>query len=228
MNHLTTPRRCALVLSGFTLLALLGCQSPSNVSLRERGDWELQQKHYPEAIDAYKQSLDIMPGHAETYSQLAKAYLATGETGLARENALLAHSLKVEDQEIFAGACEALYADKKFEQLNRLLRARTVDRGKTQDFLLLGEYSERKGDVDEAQRAYLTAAQIDANTTYQPHLALAKLYKKVGDTRRYQERLSMAYAIAPNEPDVLEAMKGSGLIPGPTLGTRSASVPTSK
>lgn len=195
-----------------------GCAERSLVAVRDTGDVYLSEKKYDQAIEQYKEYIDRSPGNAYVYYRLGQAYLGKGETGLARENALVAHSLRVEDDTIFAGAAEALFADKNYEQLNRLLRARTIDRGKMADFLLLGKYSEMQGDVDEAQRAYLTAAQVDQGNSWQPHLALAKLYKKVGDKRRYERRLAMAYFAGPNEPDVGEEIRSSGMIAGPTFG----------
>lgn len=197
---------------------LSGCAERSLVAVRDSGDVYLSEKNYDAAIGEYKEYVDRSPGNAYVYYRLGQAYLGAGQTGLARENALIAHSLRVEDDAIFAAAAEALYADKNHDQLNRLLRARTIDRGKMSDFLLLGKYSELQGDVDEAQRAYLTGAQVDSGGSWQPHLALAKLYKKVGDKKRYVRRLAMAYYADPNEPEVVSEVKASGEIPGPTFG----------
>lgn len=205
-----------------SMLMLGACAERSLVAVRNSGDVYLQEKKYDLAIDEYKEYVDRAPGNPYVYYRLGQAYLGAGQTGMARENALLAHSIKVEDDAIFAGACEALFADKNHEQLNRLLRARTIDRGKMQDFLLLGKYSELQGDVDEAQRAYLTGAQVDAGNSWQPHLALAKLYKKVGDKKRYMRRLAMAYYAGPNEQEVMEEVKSSGAIAGPTFGVPPA------
>ena len=207
-----------LGLTGALLLAASGCAERSLVAVRDTGDVYLSEKNYDAAIAQYKEYIERSPGNAYVYYRLGQAYLGAGQTGLARENALIAHSLRVEDDAIFAGAADALYADKNYEQLNRLLRARTIDRGKPSDFLLLGKYSELQGDVDEAQRAYLTGAQVDNGNSWQPHLALAKLYRKVGDKRRYDRRLAMAYFAGPNEPEVLEEVRRSGAIPGPTYG----------
>lgn len=210
--------RTFVLLACVILSALSGCAQRSLVAVRDSGDTYLAEKNFDAAISEYNEYIERSPGNAYVYYRLGQAYLGAGQTGLARENALVAHSLRVEDDAIFAGAAEALYADKNYEQLNRLLRARTIDRGKMSDFLLLGSYSERQGDVDEAQRAYLTGAQVDMGNSWQPHLALARLYKKVGDKRRYTRRLAMAYYAGPNEPEVIEEVRNSGEIPGPTFG----------
>jgi tetratricopeptide (TPR) repeat protein len=217
-----TRSMASLALAGsLCLLSMVGgggCAERSLVAVRDTGDVYLSEKKYDAAIEQYQEYVNRSPGNAYVYYRLGQAYLGAGQTGLARENALVAHSLRVEDDAIFAGAADALYADKNYEQLNRLLRARTIDRGKMQDFLLLGKYSELQGDVDEAQRAYLTGAQVDGGNSWQPHLALAKLYKKVGDKRRYDRRLAMAFYAGPNEPAVIEEVRQSGAIPGPTFG----------
>jgi tetratricopeptide (TPR) repeat protein len=210
----------AAALAAVTIAATLlsACGTRSLVAVRESGRKAFERGDYQAAISEYKEYVDRSPGNALVYHDLGKSYLAAGETGMARENLLLAHSLRVEDDAIFKTTCEGLFQDKKLEELNRLLRARTVDRGRMQDFLLLGEFSERQGDVDEAQRAYLTAAQVDGGVRFEPHLALAQLYKRVGDRQRYLQRLSMAYWAGPNERAVVNEVKSASVIPGPTFG----------
>ena len=94
---------------------------------------------------------------------------------------------------------------------------RTIDRGRMQDFMTLADYSLKEGDLDEAQRAYLTAAKIDGGMSSRPHLELARLYLKIGDRKRARERLGMAYYADPKDPEVIEEIRKSGETPGPTF-----------
>lgn len=206
----------------FVTLALLcgasGCAERSLLAVRESGDSHMEYKEYDAAIKDYEEYLQRAPGNAEVRSSLSKAYLATGQSGMAREQSLVAQAIRVEDDAIFATTANTLYQDKRFEELNKLLRQRTVDRGRMQDFLLLANYSEKQGDVDEAQRAFLTAAKVSGGARYEPHLGLARLYRQVGDKRRARERLAMAYFVAPNEQEVVEEVRKANEVPGPTFG----------
>lgn len=199
------------------LLASGGCQR-SLLAVRESGDRHFARAEYVEAEKDYLEYLHRSPGRPEVHQMLGKTYVAMGRPGLGKEHLLIANSLRMEDDEIFASTCEGLYADKQYDELNRLLRARTVDRGRMQDYLLLARYAELQGDKDEAQRALLTAARVDGGMSVQPQFELARLYRSVGDQQRAIERIRMAYFCAPQNGEVIELARQLGQIPGPALG----------
>ena len=149
---------------------------------------------------------------------LGNTYIKLGNPGLGKEHLLIANSLRLEDDKIFADTCEGLYADKKYDELNRLLRSRTIDRGRMQDYLLLAHYALLQGDKDEAQRALQTAAKVDHGMSVTPQLELAKLYASVGDQQRAIERVRMAYFCDPQNGEVIDLAQQLGQIPGPALG----------
>lgn len=213
-----TARRIALVLAVASSLPLLSGCARSLPAIQQSGDWHYAQGQYDAAQAEYLEYLDRKPSSPQVQHMLGKTYLAQGETGLARERLLLAHAMRMEDDDIFASLAEGLYQDKKFDDLNRLLRARTIDRGRMQDWALLATYAEKLGDRDEAQRGWLTAAQVDGGKSYQPQLGLAKLYLSVGDISRARRRAAMAYYADPTNGEVNELIKKLGEIPGPTLG----------
>ncbi len=204
------------------LLALGGCKTRSLVAVRESGDWWFKQGDYSAAKTEYLEYVERAPGNAHVHHMLGNSYVKLGETGLGREQLYVAHTLRVEDDRIFADLCEALYQDKKYDDLNRLLRSRTVDRGRMQDWALLATYADKLNDRDEAQRGWLTAAQVDGGRSVEPQLGLAKLYAKVGDRDRARQRLGMAYAIDPNNQEVVRMIRELGEIPGPTFAVPPA------
>ncbi len=208
---------CSLGLAAL-VCAAGGCASRSLVAVREAGDQHFFYGEYPAALEDYKEYIDRSPGNAHVHHMLGNTYVKLGETGLGAEQLKLAHTLRLEDDAIFASLCEGLYADKKFDDLNRALRERTIDRGRMQDWALLAKYAERLGDQDEAQRAWLTAARVDGGTSAIPQLGLARLYSKVGDRGRARQRIAMAYFCDPLNADVIAAAKEMGEIPGPTFG----------
>jgi cytochrome c-type biogenesis protein CcmH/NrfG len=204
-------------------VGMSACGGRSLVAVRESGDWNYRNARYDEALADYQEYVQRSPGRAEVHHMLGRTYLAQGQTGLAREQLYLAHTLRLEDDDIFRSLCEGLYADKKFDDLSRLLRTRTIDRGRMQDWALLAEFSEKLGDRDEAQRAWFTAAQVDPASPA-PQVGLAKLYAAVGDRKRALQRAAKAYRLDPTNAEVNALVKQLGEVPGPTF--RLTSEPT--
>jgi Flp pilus assembly protein TadD len=217
-SMITSPSRAAFAVALAAILLIApGCQR-SLTAVRESGERAYKEGNYTLARGEFEEYLDRKPGNPAVTYMLGKSYLKLGMTAQARERLLVAHSMRLEDDEIFEGLCEGLFADKKFEELNRVLRQRTIDRGRMKDYLLLAEYSQKMGDDDEAQRALLTAARVDHGMSIQPQIALAKLYIKAGDNTRAIERLRAAYFIDPRNGEVEQLATSLGETLGPTFG----------
>lgn len=215
----------SLVLAAMTLG---GCNAQrSLLAVRQSGDAHFARGEYPEAQYDYEEYLTRSPARPEVHYMLGRTYLAQGRTGPAREQLLLAYRLRPEDDEIFPYICDGLYADKQYDELNRLLRSRTIDRGRMQDWLLLAYYSQLQGDMDEAQRALLTAARVDGGQSVEPQLGLAKIYIAAGDNTRAIERLRMAYFVSPQSGEVVVLATSLGEIVGPSFGIPPTEMPYS-
>jgi Flp pilus assembly protein TadD len=195
-----------------------GCQTRSLVAVRESGDGHFRAGRFDSAVEDYQEYVDRSPGNAHVHQMLGNTYVKLGYAGLGCEQLKVAHTLRMEDDEIFADLCAGLYADKKFDDLNHFLRERTIGRGRMQDWSLRAEYADRLGDQDEAQRAWLTAAQVDGGKSAVPQLGLAKLYMKVGDQQRARKRLAMAYYCDPNNAEINALARQINEVPGPTYG----------
>lgn len=203
-----------------------GCKMQrSLLAVRQSGDAHFARAEYTEAQYDYEEYLTRSPARPEVHYMLGRTYLAQGRTAPAREQLLLAYRLRPEDDEMFAHICEGLYADKQYDELNRMLRARTIDRGRMQDWLLLAEYSQKQGDMDEAQRALLTAARVDNGQSAAPQLGLAKIYMAAGDRTRAIERLRMAYFVEPQNGEIATLATSLGEIVGPSFGIPPAEMP---
>lgn len=213
-------RPLALALLACSMLTVLpACQGPRALTaVKQSGEYNLRYGRNDEAVADFKEYVERAPGRAEVHYLLGKSYLAKGETALAVEQMHIARAIRMEDDKIFEGLCEALYADKQLDELNRVLRARTVDRGRMQDWALLAQYAEKLGDRDEVRRGWLTAAQVDQGQSVVPQLGLARLYMSVGDISKAKRRVAMAYYIDPLNAEVNELVKDLGEIPGPTFG----------
>jgi tetratricopeptide (TPR) repeat protein len=216
------PARALLTSTGLTLAALTcvlsaGCQR-SLLAVRESGDRHYARGEYVEAESDYLEYLDRSPGRPEVHHMLGKTYVAMGKPGLGKEHLLVASSLRMEDDEIFESTCAGLFADKRYDELNRLLRSRTIDRGRMDDYLLLAKYAYLQGDKDETQRALLTAAKVDNGMSAVPQFELAKLYASIGDQERAVDRIRMAYYCDPQNAEIADLARQLGQIPGPALG----------
>ncbi len=213
-----TTRLCLLVCLVLATLNLGGCAQRSLLAVRQSGDAHFARGEYTEAQTDYEEYLSRSPARPEVHYMLGRTYLAQGRTAQAREQLLLSYRLRPEDDELFGHVCEGLFADKQYEELNRLLRQRTIDRGRMQDWLMLAEYSQKQGDMDEAQRALLTAAKVDGGQSVEPHIGLAKIYMAAGDRTRAVERLRMAYFVEPQNGEVPTLATSLGEIVGPSFG----------
>jgi len=224
--RLMTRSLMLTVVACSTLMALPGCGGPRALpAVKDSGEFNLRNGRFDEALGDFKEYIDRSPGRADVHYLLGKTYLARGESAFAVEQMHVARSIRMEDDEIFAGLCEALYADKQLDELNRTLRARTVDRGRMQDWALLAQYAEKLGDRDEVQRGWLTAAQVDQGQSALPQLGLARLYLSVGDIAQAKRRAAMAYYIDPLNAEINELVKQLNEIPGPTFGIPPAELP---
>ncbi len=208
----------ALLLLSAALLSLTGCGPRSLVAVRDAGDQHFQYAEYDAALSDYQEYIDRNPGNAHVHQMMGNTFVKIGKTGLGCEQLKVAHTIRLEDDDVFADLCACLYADKKLDDLNRILRERTIGRGRMQDWALLAMYAEKLGDKDESQRAWLTAAQVDGGRSVQPQLGLAKLYLTVGDRERARKRIAMAYYCDPNNAEVNQLVRQMNEIPGPTYG----------
>ncbi len=207
----------SLILS-LGLLTLGGCGARSLVAVRDAGDQHYRYGEFDAALTDYQEYIDRNPGNAHVHQMMGNTYAKLGKTGLGCEQLKVAHTIRLEDDEVFADLCACLYSDKKLDDLNRVLRERTIGRGRMQDWALLASYAEKLGDQDEAQRAWLTAAQVDGGRSAIPQLGLAKLYLKVGDKTRARKRIAMAYYCDPSNAEVNQLVRQMNEIPGPTYG----------
>lgn len=193
-----------------------GC-TRSLTAVRESGERAYKEGNYSLAKSEFEEYLERSPGNPRVTMMLGQSYEKLGQTPQARERLLVAYSMRPEDDEVFQSLCDGLLADKKYEELNRVLRQRTIDRGRMKDYLLLADYSKKMGDDDEAQRALITAAKVDRGMSIQPQLELAKLYMKAGDNTRAIERLRYAYFIDPKNGEVPQLAASLGEVVGPSF-----------
>lgn len=165
----------------------------------------------------YEEVAERDPGDAQANYELGRNLLALGRPAEARERMILAYNLKPSNPTYFEGMAEALVASGDENKLFDALEHRIRDRGRAEDYLMLGDYARRIGHADEAERAYIAAAEIDAGRSSAPQRALADFYRSVGDTQAEIRRLRMLLWFDPRDAEVNARLRELGQIPGPTF-----------
>ena len=106
--RLMTRSLMLTVVACSTLMALPGCGGPRALpAVKDSGEFNLRNGRFDEALGDFKEYIDRSPGRADVHYLLGKTYLARGESAFAVEQMHVARSIRMEDDEIFAGLCEA-------------------------------------------------------------------------------------------------------------------------
>lgn len=189
-------------------------------TIMESGQNAMRARDYEKARMEFAEVVELDPGHSQARYWLGQALLAQGNPAAAREQMEVALAADVENEEIYAGLCRALYEDGKLDELFRLLRQRATEHGSVADYLALGEYARKVGDADEAHTALLTAARIDEGKHVAPQVALADFYESINNPAEASRRLRMAYYIDSSNQKVNERLVKFGHTLGPGLGLK--------
>lgn len=201
------------------LMLIAGCEStgPSANALNIYGDRELEAGNYAQAAEFYEQYVERRPLDPEGRYKLAIAYLGDERPSLAREQFILGLELRDQDERFIEGTADTLVEMGQQDELFELLRGRAQKTQEVDDYIRLGRFAARVGDVDEAEQALLFAATLDNGMSLEPQLALAEFYGRVNDEVRQLERLRMALFIDPDNQDVQAQIRELGEVPGPSF-----------
>lgn len=217
------PLNITLPLSSLALAGLLvigGCANQPRAlhMIEESGDRAAAQRDYATAAAEYRLILERRPGRWDVRQKLAETLLELDEAAEAREHAEVAYTLRPADPDIVDLLAEAMLESGDVAAMSRELRFAAEESGAAQDWFRLGVLLSRAGDDDAAERALLTAAQIDRGQSALYQQGLARFYAGLGDERRAVERYRMAYRLDPQSESINQAVRGMGYIPGPTFG----------
>ena len=169
------------------------------------------------AQDYYEEVVDRRPGDAQGHYELGRNLMALRRHAEAREQVILAYNLEPSNMTYFDGMADAYAASGDENALFQVLEHRIRDRGGAADYLAMGRYSQRLGHADEAERAFLGAAEIDGGQTPEPQRALAAFYRSIGDRDNEVKRLRMLLWFDPNDAEVTARLRQLGEIPGPSF-----------
>jgi len=216
-RHAAAAIAAASILLGASLLG--GCARDERALSMVRADaataYSLGQ--FEEARALYQQWVNRQPGNPEAKYHLARTLLELNRPREARELMEVARDVRPAEEKYTALLAEAMFQGGATDDLFRLLRGEVERRGRVGDYSRLGEYASRVGAVDEAEAAFLRAAQVDSGRTVPPQLDLANFYRQVGDLNNERRRLRMVIYIEPGHPEASDRLRAMGEIPGPTL-----------
>jgi len=203
---------------------LTGCESAKKAwstrtlpAVRAEGDRAYEQGRYEQALAEYEEVLERDPADWPTRVKAGKTLLILGRPEQAREELAIAYTLRPEDEEIVELYAQAMLEAGDEEDLFRVLRQRTVDRQSVDEYLRLGRYAAMSGDIDEAERALLTAARLDEGRNLGPQMALAEFYLGIGDEEAGLERLRMCLYLDPENVAIQDRIRALGKTPGPSF-----------
>jgi tetratricopeptide (TPR) repeat protein len=205
-------RMCVAALAvGAVITGMPGCaQQRSLAAVRESGENAYTRGDYDGALKDFQEFTDRKPDNSLGHYWLGKTYVALGKPKEGREQLEIAYTSNLEDDRVFDALCDALYHDKKNDELFRMLKQRTMDRGSPADYARLAKYSQLTGDVDGAQAALLMAAKLDGGRTIGRQIALADFYESVHNDEDAVKRLKMALWLDTANGTVIERLRKHG------------------
>lgn len=203
-----------------------GCASQRPlVDVRASGDRAMEAGEYDQALKDYTEFVDRRAGDAGVENSLALALLATHQPALAVEHAWRAYDAAPGDDAHIETLARAMHEAGQTSEMQTFLRDQTHSRGRVQDYLRLGRYAAAAGDADGAEVALKTGAELDKGRTLAPQLALADLYRRIGDTKNEVMRLRMALYLDPVNSEVNERLRALGEVPGPSFALQPSETP---
>ena len=198
------------------VFGVLGCGRPLS-EVRAGANQYYFDGMYAEAQPLYQEVADRRPGDARSNYELGRNLLAMDRVAEGRERMILAYNLDPSSETYFEGMADALAAAGDEDDLFDALEHRIADRGGVADYIMLGRYAQKIGKADEAERAFLGAAEIDGGQTATPQKALAEFYRSIGDTDAEVRRLRMMLWFDQKDAAVNTRLRELGQIPGPTF-----------
>lgn len=205
------------------LLTLTGCSGPRPLhAIRSHADTLVTQGRYDEAIAEYEEYIARKPEDVQVRGKLGAAYLAAEQPLRAREQYLLAAGVQPFNDGFLDGLAESYYQANAREDLIEFLARQTRERGAVSDYIRQGKYLFKLGNADEARFALETAARLDKGRTIEPQIALADMYRDLGDRANEVRRLRMALFVNPNNQAVQERLTRVGSGPKDQIGLTPA------
>ncbi|MDP7070758.1 MAG: tetratricopeptide repeat protein [Phycisphaerales bacterium] len=214
VHHQSTLILAALLLGS----TMVGCSTrvPSE-ALRRKGDLALSIADWPAAAESYAELTRRDPTDWKSQANLGRAALEAGDLNTARQAFEIAAALRPADNAIARDLADTLEQQEAWDDLFAYLRDRANTTSTAEDWLRLARVAIEADDPDTARESIRTALAVDAGTSVGPYLRAARLARRLGDEQDAFRALALAWDIAPHDPDVGNALRDLGVVPGPTM-----------
>ncbi len=199
------------------VMLLAGCAQRPIAQVRADARYYYFAGEYQNAQSFFEEVVERRAGNARGHYELGQNLLALGRAAEARERMILAYNLEPANADYFDGMADAYVAAGNEDELFAALEHRIRDRGGVEDYDAMGRYAQKLGHADEAERAFLSAADIDGGRTAGPQEALAAFYRAIGDKPSEIERLRMLLWFDAHDAAVTSRLRELGQIPGPSF-----------
>ncbi|MEO1007931.1 MAG: hypothetical protein AAFX79_05155 [Planctomycetota bacterium] len=215
-NHLRVVVVPFLIALG--LLAPAGCQTTRSAGeIRQAAESAYERGEYERSLAEWEEYAVVYPVPRAADLGRGRALLALDRPAEAEPFLERVYLSDPQDEEVLEVYVGALFASRQWDKLTTLLRQRTQQPGRIEDYLRLGRYAQLMDDPDEAERALLSAARIDRGQTREPQFALAEFYHELGDDERALDRYAMALWFDYSDQQIAERIRSLGETPGRTF-----------
>jgi len=179
------------------------------------GDFYSNSGKYAQAVEAYREAIALSSDNAYALNNLASAYLSLGDEqslGLAQE--ALEKSLSIQPSYLAYSNLGVLYVEQKRYADSAAMSRKAIEIN-DKDYLVWDnlrsayEWLHDRAGADDAVAKELPLVERIVTVRSQqglPRAVLAVLYAKRGETAKAEANIQSALALAPEEPEVLQAV----------------------
>ncbi|MEM7626209.1 MAG: hypothetical protein AAF333_11490 [Planctomycetota bacterium] len=215
--HTTRLTLIALLLA---LLAGVGCKN--HVVYRERGFDDFKADDFAAAAENFRLAIDKKPSDFQSQYYLGLSLLEEDQPVSAQAPLEQALALRPDDPKwtprIIDALAESYYEQERYETLYAFLDDTIATyRQQSYDFLRKAKYLGLLGDADGQKTALEKAGYFAPAGDAGPYLALADFYLGVNDVPNAIQALRYGYHEEPANERVKNALRGLGVVPGPTI-----------
>jgi len=219
-------RGVVVLLVGLSVLVVgtgsVGCHGTA-VTLEDRleGSEAYAEGRYEDSRTAYERVLETAPEDPEAHRMLGLMDLRAGRPVQARTHLEVAYqhdwTHPERGPEIAAELARAMTEAGDPDAAFLFLKERAEQTGRLEDYLAWADHAERTGDLDAAAMIHREALVQFGTESVEPWVRLAGILESAGDDAAAVRRYRQAYAIAPDDPRVVEGLRGYYTVLGPTL-----------
>ena len=211
--------RMTALAAGIALMTLGGCSGVRTIGqIQVEAAQAETEGRYLDAAGLYQEWIERRPASPEANYRLGRALLSAGDAPIAREYLTIASDLKPRNTAYRDGLIEAMSATGELDEVFALLERRAAEQDGPEAYIRLGTELYANGLSDDAERAFLLAAQTGDEDWPDGQRALARFYRDLGRKPEEIERLRVLYYLDPEDAGVRERLTELGEILGPTAG----------